>query len=545
LNRQFLFRKSHIGKSKSLIACEEVKKINPEFNCESLQIEVREETEDIFDENFYKKQNFVLIAVDNVKARNYINNQCIFHRVKLIECGTLGENASSQLIIPLVSEEYKGVESGKNEFGMCTIRNLPSLIEHCIEWSKDKFYEYFGKNIRLLKNFIENPNEFFKNNEGNELYEKLIYIKNYLIIFKSKSYDQCLNFAKKIFYLNYQKLINDTLIINPPDKILENGTKFWKGSNRLPHVLEYNPDDETNFYYIEYFAYLLADSLNIPYNNDINYKKEFLKLSEISLNDELYSDITHQDSLEEEINRVEKLKSELLRLHSEEISKEKLDKIHEQLFEKDHDENHQVDFIYISSNLRASNFNIEFCTRDKVKFISGNIIPSIPTTTSSIVGFISSQIYTLLQTTNIDYLRQINIDLSTPFFLIYRPKKPYKNKDYTNPATQILYKAIPHDFTCWDFIEIEGNKTLQELLDYINEKYNIEITGLYSLNSVNLWGDDTKIDFFSNYMDSIGITKTDRKENSTRRNIYFKIQADEKDNEDIHIQMPKFKYISK
>ena len=40
LNRQFLFRKEHIGKSKYLLACEEVKKINTEFNCQSLQIEV-------------------------------------------------------------------------------------------------------------------------------------------------------------------------------------------------------------------------------------------------------------------------------------------------------------------------------------------------------------------------------------------------------------------------------------------------------------------------------------------------------------------------
>ena len=76
LNRQFLFKKEYIGKSKSLTACEEIKKINPEFNCENLQIEVREENEDIFNDDFYKKQDFVLIAVDNIKARNYINNQC-------------------------------------------------------------------------------------------------------------------------------------------------------------------------------------------------------------------------------------------------------------------------------------------------------------------------------------------------------------------------------------------------------------------------------------------------------------------------------------
>ena len=145
LNRQFLFRKEHVGKSKSLIACEEVKKINPEFNCENFKIEVREENEDLFSEEFYKKQDFVLIAVDNVKARNYINNQCTLNRIKLIECGTLGENASSQLIIPFVSEEYKGTETNDNKIGVGTRRNLPSLIEHCIEWSRNKFAEYLKK----------------------------------------------------------------------------------------------------------------------------------------------------------------------------------------------------------------------------------------------------------------------------------------------------------------------------------------------------------------------------------------------------------------
>ena len=542
LNRQFLFRKEHIGKSKSLIASEQVKKINPEFNCESLQIEVREETENILDETFYKKQKFVLIAVDNIKARNYISNQCTFHGINLIECGTLGVNASSQLIVPFVSEEYKGTER-KRQVGMCTLRNLPSLIEHCIEWSRDKFFEYFGNNIRLLKNFIENPNEFFKSNKGADLYEKLLYLKVYFKIFKSKSYDKCLNLGKKLFYLNYKKIINDTLKINPPDKILENGSKFWKGSNRLPHILEYNPDDETNFYYIEYFAYLLSDSLNIPYNNDINYKKEFLKKNEIYENDELFTENKITNNFQEQLKNLENLKSELIKLHTEGFDKNEVEKIHEQIFEKDHDDNHQIDFIYISSNLRASNFNIDFGSRDKVKFIAGNIVPSISTTTASIVGFISTQIYTLLQTTDINLLRQINIDLSTPFFLIYKPKKPYKNKDTIHPETKILTKVIIPDFTCWDYIEIEGNKTVDELLDFINEKYQIETTGLYTLSSKSIIENESafNLQFQEAYYNVIGKKKEDG--NSNHKSIYFKILADEKDNENIHIKMPKFKYI--
>ena len=540
LNRQFLFRKEHIGKSKSLIACQEVKKINPEFNCESYQIEVREENEDLFNESFYKKQDFVLIAVDNVKARNYINNQCTLHSIKLIECGTLGEQASSQLIIPFISDEYRGSERN-TKIGVCTIRNLPSLIEHCIEWSRDKFSEYFDKNIKNLRNFIENPKTFFEVNEGEGYYEILLYLKEYLNIYKSKSYDNCLIFAKKLFYLNFRTLIEDILIINPPDKKNKDGTNFWKGSNRLPHIINYE-DNDYYFYYLEYLSYLLAESLVIPINNDINYKKNFSKLIKFSKNDEILFNINDKHKInsdEEKLKKISNLEKELLSIHSEIIIDNK-EQIHEQIFEKDHDENHQVDFLFFSTNLRANNFNIDNCSRDKVKFVSGNIVPSIPTTTTSIVGFISSQIFTLLQTTKLNHLRQINIDLSTPFILIFQPKKVYQNKDMINPETKVLTKAIPPLFTCWDYLEIKGDLTLDELIEYINEKYKVSISGLYTLNSINIIKDDS---FYNLKFPEAYYKAIEKKEYNLNQNIYFRVLADEMDNDDIHVIMPKFKYI--
>ena len=540
LNRQFLFRKEHIGKSKSLVACEQAKKINPEFNCEYFQIEVREENEGIFNEEFYKKQDFVLISVDNIKARKYLNNQCIYNKIKLIECGTLGENASSQLIIPFVSDEYKGIENKDNKVGVCTIRNLPSLIEHCIEWSKMKFEEYFIKNIKILKCFLENPQKYLEENTGNDLFEKLIYLKEYINIFKTKSYDRCLNLGKKLFYLNYKKSIEDILTINPPDKLLEDGSKFWKGSNRLPHVIEFDIKDDINYLFIEYFSYLLANSLGIPINNDTNYKKQFLKLNKINENEAVYTQIDIETNLEKQEQKLKKIKSELLDLYPEQIEPGEINKIQEQNFEKDHDENHQVDFLYISSSLRALNFNIELCSRDKVKFISGNIVPSIPTTTSSIVGFISTQIYTLLQTTNLTNLKQINIDLSTPFFLMFHPKKPYQNKDKTDPETKIITKAIPPKFTCWDILEIKGNKTTGQVLDYINEKYNVDVTGLYTLDNKSIIIDENSFDLLFQDAYDIAIGKKKNK-NNKNSSIYFEVLADIVDS-DNHAIMPTFKY---
>ena len=542
LNRQFLFRKEHIGKSKSLIACQEVKKINSEFNCENYQIEVREENENIFDENFFKKQDFVLIAVDNVKARTYINNQCTLHSIKLVECGTLGEQASSQLIIPFISDEYKGTEKNTN-FGVCTIRNLPSLIEHCIEWSRAKFSEYFDKYIKNLKNFLENPEEFFTANEGESYYEILLYLKEYLKIYKSKSYDDCLIFAKKMFILNFNVIIEETLTLNPPDKKLKDGSKFWKGSNRLPHVLNYDSDDN-HYYYLEYFSYLLADSFGIPFNTDKNYKIEFSKLINLSSHEELFNIIklkNGENYNKEILNKIEIIKNDLLEMREEILLINNSKKIHIQIFEKDHDENHQVDFLYFSSNLRATNFKIDTCSRDKVKFVSGNIVPSIPTTTASIVGYISSQIFTLLQTTELKYLRQINIDLSTPFILIYHPKKVYQNKDKINPETQVLTKAKPPLFTCWDFLEIKGNKTLDEVINYIEQAYKVSITGLYTLNSKNIIKDDS---FYQMKFQDAYYKVIEKEDNqSTNNSIYFRVLADEFNNEDIHVIMPKFKYI--
>ena len=45
---------------------------------------------------------------------------------------------------------------------MCTLRNFPTLITHCIEWARDKFEGYFIKIIKDWKLFCINKEEYYQ-----------------------------------------------------------------------------------------------------------------------------------------------------------------------------------------------------------------------------------------------------------------------------------------------------------------------------------------------------------------------------------------------
>ena len=96
---------------------------------------------------------------------------------------------------------------------------------------------------------------------------------------------------------------------------------------------------------------------------------------------------------------------------------------------------------------------------------------------------------------------------------------------------------------CSKFEEIENFKFLLifDNLDYINEKYQIEINGLYSLNNINIIKDISSLDmlFQNAYFNTIGKNNLNKDSN---KSIYLRILAD-LINSDDHIIMPKFKYI--
>ena len=48
-------------------------------------------------------------AVDNIKARQYIDNQCVWFEKPLFESGTLGTKCHSQIILPHKTISYNDI----------------------------------------------------------------------------------------------------------------------------------------------------------------------------------------------------------------------------------------------------------------------------------------------------------------------------------------------------------------------------------------------------------------------------------------------------
>ena len=468
LNRQFLFRKEHTGKSKSECACKAIKEINKDFNCEYQNNLVNINTENIYTEDFWRKQDFIINAVDNVEARKYIDSQCTLFNLNLIDSGTEGIKASTQLIIPKITMSYNETNSIslKKEIPICTLRQFPSIIEHCIEWGKNKFEELFYQDILFLKEFLMDPLTNIQNIseefEESKL-EKIKKIYKLLTLIESKDINKIINDAISIFMIDFNYNIKKITKIYPQDYKNENGQFFWIGAKRFPISLDFNIKDNLIYSFISSYTKIFCHILKIPFSNeDIDKKIEI---------------ITHFEKLSIEESNFQKLKNDVDNLLKNFIINTEFQP---EIFEKDNDDNNHINFIHACANLRARNYRLDECDKIQTKLISGNIIPAVSTSTASVTGFAATQIYTLLYTNNIEYLNEILINLSVNVFYISKPKIVKPKTDFQGRNKKII--AIPPNWTIWDHIEIKGPIKIQELFNYVEKEYKVIIKGMYTFD---------------------------------------------------------------
>ncbi|KAI9099384.1 hypothetical protein DFS34DRAFT_642694 [Phlyctochytrium arcticum] len=145
LNRQFLFQRKHIGKSKAEVAKETALLFNPNVNITAYHDSIYEPQ---FSLPWFKRFDLVLNALDNLAARRHVNAMCLAAGIPLVESGTEGFKGQVTLHIKGQTRCYDcdGKPSRKT-YPVCTIRSTPSAPIHCIVWAKSYLFSLlFGKN---------------------------------------------------------------------------------------------------------------------------------------------------------------------------------------------------------------------------------------------------------------------------------------------------------------------------------------------------------------------------------------------------------------
>ncbi|KAL6107266.1 uba2 [Pungitius sinensis] len=143
LNRQFLFQKKHVGKSKAQVAKESALQFCPTVNITAYHDSI---TNSEYNVEFFRKFMLVMNALDNRAARNHVNRMCLAADIPLIESGSAGYLGQVTVIKKGLTECYEcQPKPAQKTFPGCTIRNTPSEPIHCIVWAKYLFNQLFGE----------------------------------------------------------------------------------------------------------------------------------------------------------------------------------------------------------------------------------------------------------------------------------------------------------------------------------------------------------------------------------------------------------------
>jgi ubiquitin-activating enzyme E1 len=485
LNRQFLFRKENVGSSKSQTACDVGSRMNKDLKVEALKLRVSPENDEVFNDAFWEGLDAVTNAVDNVKARLFVDSRCVFYGRHLFESGTLGTKCNTQVIVPHQTQSYGDSQDPAEEsIPLCTLKNFPYQIEHTIQWARDYFEGIFVEGPNEYQKYSENPGKYLQmvqqelRQQQNLLRSKLETVDKIARELSTASHESCVRLARDMFQDLFHNMIAQLLYTFPADHRNDSGLLFWSGLKRLPKILNYDDNDETHVSFVHSGANLFAYIFGLPPIASIEETRKIashIKVHEFKPK-KTYIKESDKDTKEEKAEDDDVRIAQLTQLLSTAQISEKA-KINTIEFEKDDDSNYHIDFIAAVANLRARNYGIEEVTRHKVKMIAGKIIPAIATATAMIVGAVGFEMYKFVGKKDIGVYRNAFCNLAIPMWVFSEPLPPIKNadKDY-DPIMMGPVKAVPTGWTNWDKIDVSGPKTLQEIFDFVKEKYGVNLS---------------------------------------------------------------------
>ncbi|XP_033626399.1 SUMO-activating enzyme subunit 2-like [Asterias rubens] len=336
LNRQFLFHKKHVGKSKAQVAKESALRFNPNAKIDARHDSI---TNLEYNREFYMQFTLVMNALDNKAARNHVNRMCLAADVPLIESGSGGYLGQVSVIKKGLTECYECVpQQATKSYPGCTIRNTPSEPIHCIVWAKHLFNQLFGEEDpdQDVSPDTADPEASGDAGQASMNTEKPNDgLTSTMERTSTRTWAESTDYnAQKIF----KKLFHDDI------KYLLSMDKLW--TKRRPPVP------------------LVWD--NLPQEQDLEQSQESIVLHD-----------QKQQSIKDCVSMFKDSLESLKQLYKERG---------ELMWDKDEDA--AMDFVTCTSNIRAYIFGIARNTRFDIKSMAGNIIPAIATTNAIVAGLI-------------------------------------------------------------------------------------------------------------------------------------------------------------
>ena len=530
LNRQFLFQEEHKGKSKAFIASKSAKEINPDCNFKYLSKRISPENKYIFKNSYFNKFDFVLGAIDSSQGNYYLSRQCELYEKILIKGATGGPCGKVQTFIPKKTGSYNDIpdmpdEEDQEKLPSCTRREFPGKIEDCIDNARDLFDDYYVTIVDDILKLFE-PKGKFLELEVNMSMDKFNLIKNYFYLIKNEFNRKKIiknnneekskfNFFKikknsinnnmekefiKFGLMEFEKLFVSkikNIYISHPINDTEESKSFW-ANKRKPFELLFNINDELSFAFLFNFLFICSKLLAIPFENNLIKFKQ--KLNEV------INEINSSKNVENEaliyINDphilYNKIINEIKNIQKDSELLDMINSLQKINFEKDIPELGHVQFIHSYSNLKAKTYKIPQCNKYYSLEYVGKIAPTTITSTAAVagimclqmIGIIINQLYIWPQ----NKIIEVNEDefdeelketgLHNFFFDLKINEYDFEclsELEYSEyKGSSNLNKLIPTKYSSWFKLIEKGNQTVKEFIDYIKEKFGIDITLILS-----------------------------------------------------------------
>lgn len=404
LNRQFLFRQSHVGQSKAKVARDAVLKFRPHMSITAHHANVKDPK---FNVEFFKQFNVVLNGLDNLDARRHVNRLCLAADVPLVESGTTGFLGQVTVHVKGKTECYEcQPKPAPKTYPVCTITSTPAKFVHCIVWAKD---------LLFAKLFGDKNQENDLNVRSSDAASSSDHAEDVFVRRKDEDIDQ------------YGRRIYDHVFGYNIEVALSN-EETWKNRNRPRPI---------------YSADVMPE--NLTEQNGNVAKNCVVDTSSVSAMASLGLKNPQDTWTLLESSRIF---LEALKLFFAKREKE----IGNLSFDKD--DQLAVEFVTAAANIRAASFGIPLHSLFEAKGIAGNIVHAVATTNAIIAGLIVIEAIKVLLKDTDKYRMTYSLEHITKKMLLM-PVEPYEpNKScYVCSETPLSLEINTSCSKLRDFVE--------------------------------------------------------------------------------------------